>query len=47
MNGPPEPIPAYAGTTPEATPTTAEGLLCIEDRCLREARGFASRTPGA
>ena len=36
----------YAGTKPEAPPTTAEGLLRTEDRCVRGARGFASRTPG-
>ena len=35
MSSPPEPITEYAGIKPETTPTTAECLQRIEDRCLR------------
>lgn len=40
MSSPPEPITEHAGTRPEATPATAEGLLRIEDRCLRGGARF-------
>lgn len=39
-SSPPEPITEHAGTKPEATPATAEGLLRIEDRCLRGGARF-------
>ena len=40
MSSSPEPITEHAGTKPEAQPTTAEGLLRTEDRCLRGRARF-------